>query len=142
MNHELIFSAVGITAFIGWGALALAPRNRTFTVTIARCVSLLLAIGYGAMFALSWGEGAGMDFNSLAGVTRTLSSPGHMLAGWIHYLAFDLFIGAWETEEAAKLGMPHFVLLPCLALTFIFGPLGLLAFMGARYFWTIQVRDA
>jgi len=57
MNHELIFSAVSIAAFIGWGALALAPRNRTLSVAIARCVSLLLAITYGAMFALSWGEG-------------------------------------------------------------------------------------
>ena len=53
------------------------------------------------------------------------SSPYALLAGWIHYLAFDLFTGAWEARDEAWLGISHWVVLPCLVLTFLFGPLGL-----------------
>jgi len=49
-----------------------------------------------------------------------------LLAGWVHYLAFDLFIGSWEVEDAAANGIPHWLLLPCLFLTLMVGPVGLL----------------
>ena len=54
------------------------------------------------------------------------------LAGWVHYLAFDLLVGAWEARTARREALPHPVLLPCLALTFLFGPLGLLLFLSVR----------
>ena len=54
------------------------------------------------------------------------------MAGWLHYLAFDLFVGAWEVREARRVGLPHWVILPALALTFLFGPLGLLVFLALR----------
>ena len=56
-----------------------------------------------------------------------------MLIGWVHYLAFDLWIGSWEAEEAHRVGMSHLMLLPCLAFTFLAGPFGLLMFLGLRY---------
>jgi ABA DEFICIENT 4-like len=55
-----------------------------------------------------------------------------LLAGWIHYLAFDLFIGGWEARDAKRLGLPHLLLVPCLVLTFLFGPVGLLAYFTLR----------
>ena len=58
-----------------------------------------------------------------------------MLVGWVHYLAFDLWVGAWETEEAERRGMPHAALVPCLALTFLAGPVGLLLFLVLRIKW-------
>ena len=57
-----------------------------------------------------------------------MAVPALLTAGWLHYLAFDLFVGAWIAERAAALGLPHLVVLPLLALTFLFGPAGLLAF--------------
>jgi Domain of unknown function (DUF4281) len=55
-----------------------------------------------------------------------------LLAGWVHYLAFDLLIGSWETRDAQERGVPHLLLVPCLFFTFMFGPAGWLLYMGIR----------
>ncbi len=68
-------------------------------------------------------DGAG--FNSIAQVRALFSVDRALVAGWIHYLAFDLFIGAWQTRDARALGIAQWAVLPCLVLTFLFGPLGL-----------------
>jgi hypothetical protein len=55
-----------------------------------------------------------------------------LLAGWVHYMAFDLFIGAWETRDARRAGVPHLMVVPCLILTFMLGPIGLLVYLALR----------
>jgi hypothetical protein len=55
-----------------------------------------------------------------------------LLAGWVHYLAFDLFIGAWQVRDSKALGISHLLVLPCLVLTFLFGPVGLLLYFLIR----------
>ena len=81
---------------------------------------------YVVLFAAK-GMGDG-GYDSLAAVQRLLAVPELLLAGWLHYLAFDLFVGAWIAERAGASGLPHLAVLPLLALTFMFGPAGLLAF--------------
>ena len=61
-----------------------------------------------------------------------------LLAGWVHYLAFDLFIGSWEVRDAQKIGIKHYSIVPCLVLTFIFGPSGWLFYMLIR---TLAIRS-
>ena len=58
-----------------------------------------------------------------------LSTPDALLAGWVHYLAFDLFVGSWEAADAPTARVPHWLLLPCLAFTFVAGPFGLLLYL-------------
>jgi hypothetical protein len=65
-------------------------------------------------------------------VSALFGHRGVLLAGWLHYLAFDLFVGAWEVREARRVGLPHWLILPALALTFLFGPIGLLVFLALR----------
>jgi hypothetical protein len=65
-------------------------------------------------------------------VKALFASDALLLAGWIHYLAFDLFIGAWEVRTARAEGIPHLLVLPCLVLTFLLGPVGLLLFLALR----------
>jgi hypothetical protein len=60
---------------------------------------------------------------------RLFDHPGVALAGWVHYLAFDLLVGLWIARSARDRGIPHLLALPCLALTFLFGPAGFLAFL-------------
>ena len=71
-------------------------------------------------------------FGSLAEVRALFESPWLLLAGWIHYLAFDLFVGAWEVRDAQRLGLHHLLVVPCLALTLMFGPVGLLLYLVLR----------
>jgi hypothetical protein len=72
-------------------------------------------------------------FGSLDAVARLFEHRGVLLAGWVHYLAFDLLVGVWERDEAQRLGVPQLLLVPCLLLTFLFGPLGWLAFLAVRH---------
>jgi hypothetical protein len=142
MNHELIFSAVGLTAFAGWGALALAPLRRPLMVAGARLAAVALALAYAAILAASWGAEPKGNFSSFAGITLLFSEPGHLLAGWTHFLAFDLFVGAWAVGEAGKRGIPHLAMIPCLALTFLYGPVGLLLFLAVRHVFGLRSNSA
>jgi hypothetical protein len=66
---------------------------------------------------------------------RTLfENPWGLLAGWTHYLAFDLFIGGWEVRDAQRRGIPHLLVVPALVLTFLLGPGGLLLYLAIRSF--------
>jgi len=124
-----MFSLVGILSFIGWSALIFSPFRLVPLVLTARIISLLLAIIYTCFLVALWGNETKVDFSSLAGVSHGFSDMGNLLTGWIHFLAIDLFIGAWQVERAKKIGIKHVILLPCLILTFLVGPLGMLLFM-------------
>lgn len=130
--HETLFSAAGMLAMAGWLGLALAPLRHRIGPWIAIGAALPLAMLYVALIASYWSGGTG-DFGSLAGVARLFQHPGLLLAGWVHYLAFDLLVGAWEREEARRIGLPHWTLAPCLLVTFLFGPIGWLAFLACRH---------
>ena len=94
---------------------------------IVSIVVLALATLYTGLILAFWAPGTG-DFNSLDGVGRLFQHRGLLLAGWVHYLAFDLLIGLWERTEAKRIGLPHLLLAPCLVCTFLFGPIGWLLF--------------
>ena len=78
-----------------------------------------------------WSSSTG-GFDSLDAVARLFENRWLLLAGWVHYLAFDLLIGAWEARTARREGMAHGLLLSCLAVTFLFGPAGYLLFQVVR----------
>ena len=92
---------------------------------------LLLSAGYTAIMLAHWASGEG-GFNSLEAVSQLMGNRWLLLAGWVHYLAFDLVIGAWEAQVARREHIGHLLLLPCLACTFLFGPAGFLLFQALR----------
>jgi Domain of unknown function (DUF4281) len=131
---EMIYSACSTLAMIGWLALALAPLNRGYTIPFARGAALILAVAYLAqLFTIT--QDTGGDFFTLAGISTLFTAPGNVMLGWTHYLAFDLFIGSWEVEDSKARGIPHWLVIPCLGLTFMFGPIGLLAYFIIRTLW-------
>ena len=75
-------------------------------------------------------EGAGFGF--LTEISAMLSNPYVLAAGWIHYLAFDLFVGAWEVFDSQKNYIPHWYIVPCLFLTLMLGPVGLAPYFSIR----------
>ena len=132
MTPDRIFSLANAVALAGWILLALFPRRRAVTATVAGAlVPALLAALYLALLAARLGHAQG-GFGTLGQVQALFADPWLLLAGWVHYLAFDLFIGAWEARDAARRGVSRWALLPCLLLTFLVGPVGLLAWLGMR----------
>lgn len=140
-NAEMLFSLASAAALLGWAILAVAGflRARAPLVTAARLVAAVLAGLYVALLArgLSVGPGLpeGAGFSTLAGVEALFARREAILGGWVHFLAFDLFVGSWEAEDAGRRRMPGWVLLPCLALTLFAGPAGLLLYLLLALGW-------
>lgn len=131
MPLETLFSIAGSAALAAWLALAVLPLRYAAPRLIAVSIALAIAMLYAALIGVFWSQGRG-GFGRLAEVARLFELPGLLLAGWVHYLAFDLLVGVWERGEARRIGLPQWVLAPYLLLTYLFGPLGWLLFMGMR----------
>jgi len=135
ITPESLFSLANLLVLPAWALLALAPRWRgTQRLVLSGLWPAFLALAYTALIAAHYlsahaGEGG---FGSLAEVAALFHNPWVLLAGWVHYLCFDLFVGAWQVRDAARRSVPHLALVPALALTFLFGPVGLLVYFGVR----------
>jgi hypothetical protein len=140
MPPETLFSAANTLAMAGWLALLLAPRHRLANWTIAGlAIPALLSALYAVLLAIH-APGAEGGFSSLAGVAALFRTEGVLLAGWVHYLAFDLFLGAWICRRGAAEGLNPWLLRLCLPPTFLAGPVGLLLFLGLRAAFAKEMR--
>ena len=133
MTAEQLFSALNLITMAAWLAMVFLPRVRWTATVLPVIVPALLAIIYLALLAAMFARSDG-GFSSLAGVRTLFDNPWLLLAGWTHYLAFDLFIGGWEVRDAQQRGIPHLLIVPALLLTFLFGPAGLLLYLTIRRF--------
>lgn len=131
MDHELAFSAAGLLSMTGWLTLIASPYIPVWSNRIAgSLVPVALSGGY-LMVVLGSSSGEG-GFGTFAEVQTLFSDPDALLAGWIHFLAFDLFVGAWACRIAREEGMRFLWVLPCLPLIFLLGPAGFLVFNALR----------
>ena len=132
MTPEAVFAVANGAALLGWVVLTAFPRRRwSAPLVTGAVVPLLFGLLYAALAGSQLGRSHG-GFSTLAAVRDLFSNPWLLLAGWVHYLAFDLFIGSWQVREAQRRGIPHLLVLPCLFLTFMLGPVGLLLFLIVR----------
>ena len=136
MTPETAFSLANMLATAGWVLLVLLPRQRWASATAGVAIPIAFAALYVVLIASAWTESEG-SFATLAGVSTLFRNPWLLLAGWVHYLAFDLLVGNWEARDARARGVPHLLLVPCLALTFLFGPAGWLLYLGVRT-WLVR----
>jgi Domain of unknown function (DUF4281) len=132
MSADAIFSIANLLALGSWLLLAVFPRTPWLVdAIIGRAVPAIFALAYSIVVATIWWTADG-GFSSLEQVGLLFTNPWMLLAGWIHYLAFDLLIGVWEVRDAAERRLPHLLVVPCLALTFLFGPAGWLLYVVIR----------
>jgi hypothetical protein len=132
MKPDLVFKICNSIAPFGWLLMIVAPKWKfTKAIILSGILPLMLGLIYLVLIILFFGEGEG-DFSSLQGVMKLFTSPWGVTAGWIHYLVFDMFIGSWELSNGQKNNIPHYLLIPCLLLTFFFGPIGLIMYFLIR----------
>lgn len=134
-NTAFSIANLGIVPF--WLLLILAPRwHVTDLLSQSILVPIVMGIVYssfafgGAFFGPDVPEGGG--FESFDALMILFTSPAAVFAGWLHYLVFDFFVGAWEVRDAQKRGISHILLIPCLLATFLLGPAGLLLYVVVR----------
>lgn len=136
MTPEAAFSLANALVLPQWILMAVAPRwSVTQWLTRTLIIPMVLAVMY--IFYLFSGTKP-LDFSSfstLQGVMSLLGSgdKGPALAGWIHYLAFDLVAGSWVLRDGHERGIRHWLLIPCLLGCFMLGPTGLLLYGAIRF---------
>jgi hypothetical protein len=141
MKPEQIFTIVNLVAVAGWLLIAILPRWKyTRMIVLSGAIPLLLAVPYTILIVLYFGQAEG-GFGSLADVMKLFTNEWAVLAGWIHYLAFDLFVGSWEVKDAQERNVPHLWVIPCLVMTFMLGPIGFLVYSIMRLFPQKGVED-
>lgn len=137
MSADWLFAVCNQGVLPAWLMLALAPGWRwTQRIVHAIWIPVLLAGAYAGLLFAGPELPAGAGFGTLSEVMRLFGSPTATLAGWIHYLAFDLFVGAWQVRDSRRLGISHLWVVPCLLATLMMGPLGLLAYLVLRFLRT------
>ncbi|MCR9221584.1 MAG: ABA4-like family protein [Alphaproteobacteria bacterium] len=123
------FSIAGTLAMAGWAILILAPRRWPLLNAVpAYGLPAALSGGYAVLVLLYFADASG-GYGSLAEVARLFESPPVLLAGWVHYLAFDLFVGAWIARRADAIALSRLIQAPILVATFLVGPLGLVLYL-------------
>jgi hypothetical protein len=133
MTAEQLFSILNLMAIAAWLPLVFLPRKRWATTLVPVVMPVLFAVIYVVLVAATLTQGEG-GFSSLAAVRTLFDNDWGLLAGWTHYLAFDLFVGGWEVRDAQRRGVPHLLIVPALVLTFLFGPGGFLLYLAIRRF--------
>jgi hypothetical protein len=130
LTLETWFIAVHAVALVGWLALFSLPWiGRRRAVLTARWAAVPLCLLY-LLFLLTHLKAIPTDSGyTLAAVARAFDRPVLLLAGWIHYLVLDLWVGSWEAEHSEGAGVPYGLLAVCLFATLMIGPLGLLLYL-------------
>lgn len=131
---ETLYTVANTFVLPFWLALALWPTHKVTVVVVHRHLPQAgLALLYGVYLVRGLTtETPGGGFGSLQELSLLFAQPEALLAGWLHYLAFDLFVGAWEARDAAERGISKWLVAPCLFFTLMAGPLGLLLYLGLR----------
>ena len=137
MSPDSVFQICSIIAMLGWIVLLLlSPFWISFDKFLIGVIITLFAIVYAWLILQVLTPADFEKFGSLDGVMELFTNKTAVTAGWVHYLAFDLMVGIWIKKNGLKYNIHHLLLVPCLLLTFILGPIGLLLYLLIRFIKT------
>lgn len=123
---EKWFLAANLVSVLGWILLVASRWVRNLRPLICLLlIPVILSIAYLVLIAMFLHQGEG-GFGSLEEVASLFNHRGILMAGWLHYLAFDLLVGTWIWCDGERHGIPWWLGLPCLFFAFMFGPIGFL----------------
>ena len=127
MTAEALFGLASAAVIPAWAILICAPRGRWALLDIIPClvVPALLSALYAGLI-LTYFSSSGGGFGSIAAVRQLFANDYTLVAGWVHYLAFDLMIGVMMAAKMDRMGLSRLSQAPLLGLIFLFGPLGVL----------------
>jgi hypothetical protein len=137
MTPDSIFQLVNVVALLAWLLLIIVgPFWFDIDKLLIGIIITALAVLYTWLLISRFNFKSTGDFGSLTGIMVLFADKYMVLAGWVHYLAFDLMTGIWIKKNALKHGIHYNVTVLCLFFTFVLGPLGLLMYLLVRWFKT------
>jgi hypothetical protein len=132
---EQLFTWAGQATSYGWLILIFLPRFKALFVIPQYIIPIAIGLIYAGLMLTHYSSSDG-GFGSIAAVRSLFDNDYVLLAGWIHYLAFDLFVGAWIAGKSDTIGLSRLIQAPILMATYIFGPIGLIIFLSIRTMFT------
>ncbi|TCI84818.1 ABA4-like family protein [Tenacibaculum sp. M341] len=134
MSPSEVFSIANMMAMPMWILMIFLPKWKVTRFLIDyKIIPILLSVIYIIYIFISIQAGGMMDFGSLASVMELFTQQNAVLAGWVHYLTFDLVVGMWMLDQNKKLQIHQAIMAPCLLGAFMFGPLGFFLFMIIKF---------
>ncbi len=132
MDYALLFKIANLSVLPAWALLIFAPKSKlTHYIVYSYAYPYFLGLCYAYLIFSNFGTVEG-GMGSLEAIRNAFATDSVLLAGWIHYLIFDLFIGAWEVKDAQENGIRHLKIIPALVFTLFLGPVGLLGYLILR----------
>jgi hypothetical protein len=135
-----IFEASRWLARAGWLILVASlflPETRPWAWPTAQfVVPALFCLGYVLMVVTGRRGFAHYKlgtFFKLHKIGYLYTNPRALAASWLHFLALDLFAGAWMVQDGLAIGMRLWLILLCLPFTLMLGPVGLLLYIVLRF---------
>lgn len=130
MLYETIFNIFNSGILLFWMLLLFFPKQSITQKVIAYpWVPLVIAFGYIYFMGMTSGTFSA-DFTSLNGLTKMFqnANPQGVAAGWLHYLAFDFWVGCWILKNSQEKGVKHLWMLVPMLFTFMLGPVGIIIY--------------
>jgi hypothetical protein len=131
---KIIFDLSGLLVLPFWLLMILAPM---WKVTLALMKSPWIVIGPVLVYAI-------LVFPQIASILPTvmrpelsqiaslLATPEGATIAWMHFLAFDLFVGRWVYLESREKNFSPWLMAPILFLVLMLGPIGFLIYLILR----------
>jgi hypothetical protein len=143
---ESLFLLVNLLPLPFWFLMIALPHWRgTQRVMRGRVVLMPLLAAYAVLLVLQRNDLAALlttpEPPTLTRLAEVLGRQEWALLAWIHFLAFDLFVGRWEYRDSRERQITAWVMSPVLLLTLLFGPLGLLVYLLVRALFRRQTTQ-
>ena len=138
MSASQVYDFCNSFALTSWILMIFVPKWKWTPRIILGLIVVILGLLYSYFLLDSFSFAMFESFGSLEGIMALFTSSEAVLAGWIHYLAFDMVVGWFILRDSQKNKINHFLIIPCLILTFIVGPIGFLLYIAVRSLITKQ----
>jgi hypothetical protein len=132
---EMLFTLANVSVLPFWLLMIFLPSWRV-TERVMRSVLVVafLPLLYAFLVLPHLRELLPLLFDpTLERIAALLGKPEAALIGWVHFLAFDLFVGRWVYLDSRSQAIPSFLMAPVLFLTLLLGPLGLVSYLSIRF---------
>jgi heme A synthase len=134
MNPDTIFKVTCIIAAIGWIILLfISPFWPKYDQFLIGVVIVILAIVYSALNFTNFDPDILSKFSTLKSILSLYENPALLLAGWVHFLVFDLIVAVWIKRNSLRHGIKHGWIIPALVFTCLLAPLGFLIYILTRW---------
>lgn len=133
ISAEHLYEIVNTLILPAWLMIMFASQWRwTNKIVLSGYYSLAFSVVYLLLIIFNF-DLNNFNFSTLENVKQVFTNDYFLLAGWVHYLAFDLLIAAWIVKDSKENNVQSLILLPILAFTFYLGPIGYLFYRTYKF---------